>query len=89
MTSGKFFGKWIREAGRGHIAAALSWGLLMIYLAVTLTRLSLDPQYTFFGAGSSELLWISEGLGLALAFVEFFYLLQQRKQDFYYSLPVR
>ena len=89
MTSGKSFHKWIREAGRGHIAAALSWGLMLIYLAVTLTGLSLNPQYAFFGAGSSELLWISEGLGLALAFVEFFYLLQQRKQDFYYSLPVR
>ena len=89
MTSGKSFHKWIREAGRGHIAAALSWGLMLIYLAVTLTGLSLNPQYAFFGAGSSEMLWISEGLGLALAFVEFFYLLQQRKQDFYYSLPVR
>ena len=57
----KFFHKWIREAGRGHIAAALSWGLMLIYLAVTLTGLSLNPQYAFFGAGSSELLWISEG----------------------------
>ena len=52
-------------------------------------RLSLDTSYTFFGIGNTVLLWLSMGLGVLFSFLEFFYLLQQKKQDFYYSLPVK
>ncbi|HJA67329.1 MAG TPA: ABC transporter permease [Candidatus Mediterraneibacter cottocaccae] len=89
MTSEKYFSKWIREAGRGHAAAFLSWGLLLIYGFLAAAQLTLDTNYNFFGAGSRELIWISEILGLALGFIEFFYLFQPKKLDFYYSLPVK
>ncbi len=88
MTSVKCFSNWFKEAGRGHLCAFLSWGLLIIYGVTMITRLSFDTDFTYFGAGSMELLWICAGLGLLLAFFEFFYLLQPKKQDLYYSLPV-
>ena len=89
MTSEKYFNKWVREAGRGHIAAFLSWGCLLTYGMITAVQLRFKSDYSFFGIGSGELLWICAGLGAALSFLEFFYLLQPKKLDFYYSLPVR
>jgi len=89
MTSEKYFSKWVKEAGRGHLAALLAWGSLLIYGMITAAQLRLEPDYSFFGIGSQELLWICAGLGAALSFLEFFYLLQPKKLDFYYSLPVR
>lgn len=89
MTSEKYFLKWLKEAGRGHIAACLSWGSLAGYAFVKGVQLSLSTEYNFFGMGSRELLWLSAGLGLILSLLEFSYLLQPGKLDFYYSLPVR
>lgn len=89
MTSAKCFADWIREAGRGHLAAFLGWGTMLVYTVLSVTRLSFDTDYTYFGIGNTELPWLGAGLGLALAFLEFFYLLRQKKQDFYYSLPVK
>ena len=90
MTSAKCFINWIREAGRGHLVAALGWGSLILYGVLAVTRLSFDTENTFFGIGGSvlELRWICMGLGLLAAFIEFFYLFRQKQQDFYYSLPV-
>lgn len=88
MTSAKCFNNWLKEAGRGHLSAFSSWGLLLIYGITMITRLSFDTEFTFFGTGSTELVWICAGLGVLLSFFEFFYLLQPRKQDLYYSLPV-
>lgn len=88
MTSVKCFSNWVKEAGRGHLCAFLSWGILIIYGITMLTRLSFDTDNTWFGIGSTELVWICAGLGIVLAFFEFFYLLQPKKQDLYYSLPV-
>lgn len=89
MTSEKYFSKWLAEAGRGHLTAFLAWGSLLVYGGITAARLRLESDYSFFGIGSRELLWICAGLGAALSFLEFFYLLQPKKLDFYYSLPVR
>lgn len=89
MISAKYFNNWMKEAGRGHITAFLSWGVLILYGVMTVTQLSFDTQYTFFGIGRTELAWLCGGLGSALGLSEFFYLLQRKKQDFYYSLPVR
>lgn len=89
MTSEKYFSKWLAEAGRGHLTAFLAWGSLLVYGGITAARLRLESDYSFFGIGSRELLWICLGLGAALSFLEFFYLLQPKKLDFYYSLPVR
>lgn len=89
MTSEKYFLKWIREAGRGHLAAFLSWGSLTGYVLVKVVQLTMSTEYHFFGIGSRELLWICAGLGFVLSLVEFFYLLQPGKLDFYYSLPVK
>ncbi len=90
MTSVKCFINWCREAGRGHLAAAFGWGTLVLYGILAVTRLSFDTENTFFGIGGTalELRWICMGLGLLIAFLEFFYLFRQRQQDFYYSLPV-
>ena len=74
MTSVKCFSRWIKEAGRGHMCAFVSWGLLMIYGVTMVTRLSFDTEFIYFGMGSTELAWICEGLGLFLSFFEFFYL---------------
>lgn len=89
MTFGKCFISWMKEAGRGHLCAFAGWGTLLLYGVLTITRLSFDTDYNYFGIGSAELKWVCAGLGLFLAFLEFFYLLWQKKQDFYYSLPVR
>lgn len=89
MTSAKYYSNWMREAGRGHITAILSWGGFLFYLVLKIVELSGDTEYNFFGIGSSELYFLCVVLGLALSFGEFFYLFQAKKQDFYYSLPVR
>lgn len=89
MTSVKCFGSWLKEAGRGHLTALFGWTTFFIYTVLLVMRLSLDTSYTFFGIGNTVLLWLSMGLGVLFSFLEFFYLLQQKKQDFYYSLPVK
>lgn len=89
MTFAKYFISWMKEAGRGHLCAFAGWGTLFLYGILMITRLSFDVDFTYFGIGSTELVWVCAGLGLFFAFVEFFYLLQQKKQDFYYSLPVK
>ena len=90
MTSAKCFINWMKEAGRGHLVAALGWGMFILYGILAVTRLSFDTQNTYFGIGGTvlELRWICMGLGILTAFIEFFYLFRQRQQDFYYSLPV-
>ncbi len=83
------YGNWFREAGRGHLAAGASWGSLLIYMLVMLMSLSLDTEYTFFGIGNDGgLFYLCGGLGFFVGIVEFLYLFQERKLDFYYSLPV-
>lgn len=89
MTSEKYFSKWVKEAGRGHIAAFLSWGILAGYTMVSMVRMNTGAEFVCFGIGSSEFPWICEALGTALSFLEFTYLLQPGKLDFYYGLPVR
>lgn len=89
MTSRKFYNNWIREAGRGHVVAFLSWGGFFAYLIIKIMALSYDTEYIFFGIGSEELYYLCVGLGIGLAFAEFSYFFQGKKQDFYYSLPVK
>ncbi|MGF0032676.1 DUF6449 domain-containing protein [Bariatricus sp. SGI.154] len=89
MTSRRLYNNWIREAGRGHIAAILSWGGFFAYFVLKIMALSYDTEYVFFGIGSGELYYLCAGLGIGLAFTEFSYLFQGKKQDFYYSLPVK
>lgn len=89
MTSEKYFTKWVKEAGRGHLTAFLTWGSMAVYAAASVVRLGMSTESAFFGIGSVEFLWLSEGLGFALSFLEFSYLLQPKKLDFYYSLPVK
>lgn len=89
MISAKYYSNWLREAGRGHIAVILTWGGFLFYLVLKIMELSGDTEYNFFGIGSGELYFLCAALGLALAFEEFFYLFQAKKQDFYYSLPVK
>ena len=81
MTFGKCFINWIKEAGRGHLCAFAGWGTMFVYGVLLITRLSFNTDYTYFGVGSVELIWVCVGLGLFLGFSEFFYLLQQKKQD--------
>lgn len=90
MTSVKYFINWVKEAGRSHLVSVLGWGLLVLYGILSVTRLSFDTQNTYFGIGGTalELRWICMGLGILIAFIEYFYLFRQRQQDFYYSLPV-
>ena len=83
MTSEKYFSKWVREAGRGHLTALLAWGSLLLYGIITAAQLRFKSDYFFFGMGSGELLWICAGLGAVISFLEFFYLLQPKKLDFY------
>ena len=64
MTSAKCFADWIREAGRGHISAFLGWGTMLVYTILSVTRLSFDTDYTYFGTGNTELPWIGAGLDL-------------------------
>lgn len=90
MTCGKSYINWLREAGRGHLVAILCWGSYGILLGVMMVRLQLDQLYTFFGMGSNWLvLSVCAGVGLVIGFVEFSYLLQTQKQNFYFSLPVK
>lgn len=89
MTSAKCFINWMKEAGRGHLTAFLGWGVMLVYGILTITRLSFDTDYTYFGIGNIQTAPLGAGLGLVTAFLEFFYLFQQKKQDFYYSLPVK
>ena len=79
MTSVKCFGSWLKEAGRGHLTALFGWTTFFIYTVLLVMRLSLDTSYTFFGIGNTVLLWLSMGLGVLFSFLEFFYLLQQKK----------
>lgn len=90
MISVKCFINWMKEAGRGHLVAVLGWGLFILYGILAVTRLSFDTQNTYFGIGGTvlELRWICMGLGILVAFIEYFYLFRQRQQDFYFSLPV-
>ena len=89
MTFARYFISWMKEAGRDHLCASAGWGVMLLYGIFMITRLSFDTDGTYFGIGSTGLIWVCAGLGLFLAFLEFFYLLQQKKQDFYYSLPVK
>lgn len=90
MTSKRYYINWWKEAGRGHFTAVLSWGSYLFYFGIMLFRLRADTEYTFFGIGNGqELFLLTAGLGLAIGFIEFFYLFQKNRQDFYYSLPVK
>lgn len=89
MALKKYFTKWVKEAGRGHLTAFLSWGSLAAYAMIAVVRLDMSTETSFFGIGSNEFLWLCEGLGFALSFLEFSYLLQPKKLDFYYGLPVK
>ena len=89
MTSAKYYSNWLKEAGRGHISAILAWGGFALYLIFKVMSLSVDTDFLFFGIGSAELSYLCMGLGILLAFSEFGYLFQAKKQDFYYSLPVK
>lgn len=89
MASEKYFTKWVKEAGRGHLTVFLSWGSLAAYAMIAVVRLGMSTETGFFGIGSNEFLWLCEGLGFALSFLEFSYLLQPKKLDFYYGLPVK
>lgn len=88
MTSVRYLSNWIREAGRGHVTAVLSWGGFFIYTAVSLLGIRADSDY-FFGIGNESLLNLCVGLGILAAAAEFWYLEQPVKLDFYYSLPVK
>lgn len=90
MTSGKYCINWIKEAGRGHLVAILSWGSYLILLGGMMLRLQMNLLDTFFGMGANTGLYVlCAGLGLLIGILEFSYLLQERKQDFYFSLPVK
>lgn len=89
MTSVKCFINWMKEAGRGHLAAFAGWGVMAAYALLMILRLSFDTEYTYFGLGNPALARLCAGMGFLFAFLEFFYLFQQKKQDFYYSLPVK
>lgn len=89
MTSVKCFINWMKEAGRGHLAAFAGWGVMAAYGLLMILRLSFDTEYTYFGLGNPALARLCAGMGFLIAFLEFFYLFQQKKQDFYYSLPVK
>lgn len=88
MTSAKCFINWFKEAGRGHLVSVLGWGSFILYTVLAVTRLSFDTDTTFYGIAAAEPRWICMALGIIAAFTEFYYLFSQRKQDFYYSLPV-
>lgn len=90
MTSGRSCINWMREAGRGHLAAILSWGSYGMLLCGVLLGLQLDLMGVFFGIGNNKPLFLlCTGLGMCIGFLEFGYLLQARKQEFYFSLPVK
>ena len=89
MTSAKYYSRWLREAGRGHVTAGLTWGSFFVYAVITILELGADYENHFSGIGNSSLLYLCIGLGSAAAAWEYFYLLQPVKLDFYYSLPVK
>ncbi len=89
MTSARCFYNWIREAGRGHVTAFLSWGGFFIYTAIAFFRIGSDSFSFFFGIGSESLPELCMGLGILAGASGFWYLLQPVKLDFYYSLPVK
>ena len=53
MTSEKYFSKWVREAGRGHLTALLAWGSLLLYGIITAAQLRFKSDYFFFGMGTA------------------------------------
>lgn len=67
MTSARYLWNWIKEAGRGHVTAFLSWGGFFIYIVVTIFALQSDSYSTFSGIGSESLLYLSMGLGVLAA----------------------
>ena len=88
MTSVRHFGSWIKESGRGHVTAAVSWGGLFIYTVVSIPGLRGDAD-SFFGIGNENLFYLCILLGVLVSAAEFWYLEQPAKLDFYYSLPVK
>lgn len=88
MTSVRHFGSWIKESGRGHVTAAVSWGGLFIYTVVSIPGLRGDADF-FFGIGNENLFYLCILLGVLVSAAEFWYLEQPAKLDFYYSLPVK
>ena len=82
MTSARYLWNWIKEAGRGHVTAFLSWGGFFIYIVVTIFALQSDSYSTFSGIGSESLLYLSMGLGVLAAAAGFCYLEQPVKLDF-------
>lgn len=90
MTSVKYYSRWMKEAGRGHLSVLVSGGSFLLCACSMLIRLQIDTEYTFFGIGNGmEVPVLCAALGLLIGFSEFFYLLQERKLEFYYSLPVK
>lgn len=89
MTSAKYLSSWIKEAGRGHVVSALSWGGFFIYTVTAVFGLHVDSSYFVFGIGNENLLYLCIGLGVLVAAAGFWYLEQPVKLDFYYSLPVK
>lgn len=90
MTSGRSYINWMKEAGRGHLVAILSWGGCLMLLGGVLLGLQFDLTGTFFGMGNNKPFFLLDiGMGIGIGFLEFGYLLQERKQEFYFSLPVK
>lgn len=89
MISVRYLCNWIKEAGRGHVTAFLSWGGFFVYTALAVFGIRSDPVSSFFGIGSRSLLNLCMGLGIFTAGTGFWYLEQPVKLDFYYSLPVK
>lgn len=89
MISKKYYSKWLKEAGRGHVSTFLSWGTFIVWMITTLIGISGDTSSYFYGIGNEDLLFLSAGLGIGIGILEFMYLFQVKKLDFYYSLPVK
>lgn len=89
MISETYFSRWFKEAGRGHVAAFFSWGSFLIYTVFALLELSVSPRECCFGIGNESLRNLCMALGVAVAAVEFWYLQQPAKLEFYFSLPVK
>ena len=83
MISARYLCNWIKEAGRGHVTAFLSWGGFSIYTAFAIFGLKNDPYFTLFGVGSASLLYLCMGLGILAAAAGFWYLKQPVMLDFY------
>lgn len=89
MVSVKYFSKWFKEAGRGHVTAVFSWGAFLVYTVFTLLELSVSAKECYAGIGNDSLLKLCIVLGITVAAAEYWYLHQPAKLDFYYSLPVK